>query len=687
MKPLDGLRQAAIHTRTVLTKPLRRQRMRRLCNSLAAPLSVLFYHRVADEFPNDWTISCHEFERHVEYCRDHFELISLDEVQRRLKLGISHEPTVTFTFDDGYADNCHFALPLLIRHRIPCTYFVSTDHIAGGRPFEHDVDHGIPLPVNTIDQLKAAADGGIEIGLHTANHVDFASDHSTDTLKQEIADAKESLETMIGGPVHHFAVPFGMPPQMRVSVFEAAEACGLHGVCSAYGASNRIGQDPFHIKRIHGDPQFARLRNWLTLDTRKWTREPVVPTHQWTPQHRPKRVCFIITSMPVGGAETLLVNMMRAMDTSKVSPEVICLKERGPLGDLIADEFPVHSNVIGSKWDIDVVRRLANRLIDRRADAVVTVGAGDKMFWGRLAARLAGVPKIISALHSTGWPDGVGKLNRLLTPITDAFVGVAESHGTFLQDFEGFPAEKVHVIRNGVDCDRFRFESTARRDLAIELDIPETAPLIGIVAALRPEKNHSLLLEALAALRETLPNLQALIIGDGPERPAIESRIAEMGLDNRVHLLGNRTDTPRCLSALDAFVLCSLNEASPVSILESLACQTPVIATDVGSVRETVIDGQTGWLVPSGDATALSSAIAEAILDRDRSMAMGRAGRELVLKTGSLAAMVRGYENLICGDDPSENSPPCPINASKIDQRIETVTVPDAPCLSTTASS
>ena len=86
---------------------------------------------------------------------------------------------------------------------------------------------------------------------------------------------------------------------------------------------------------------------------------------------------------------------------------------------------------------------------------MVTVGAGDKMFWGRLAARRVGVPVIVSALHSTGWPDGVGRLNRLLTPITDAFIAVAASHGRFLIERTGFPADKVAVIPNGVDTQRF----------------------------------------------------------------------------------------------------------------------------------------------------------------------------------------------------------------------------------------
>lgn len=363
----------------------------------------------------------------------------------------------------------------------------------------------------------------------------------------------------------------------------------------------------------------------------------------------PLRCQFVITSMPVGGAETLLVNMMRKMDSSIIAPEVVCLKEPGPLGEAIADEFPIHSQLIGGKWDLAVVPRLAKLMRNRRADAVITVGAGDKMFWGRLAAYVAGVPVIGSALHSTGWPDGVGRLNRLLTPITDAFIGVAQSHGTFLHEFERFPKQKVHVIRNGVDCERFSQSGTNRRDVRDELGLEPDTPLIGIVAALRSEKNHTMLVRAAAELRKKHPNLNWIIVGDGPEREAIESIAKELSIDDRIHLLGTRHDTPRLVSALDVFTLCSLNEASPVSILEALACEVPVAATDVGSVSETVIPNETGFLFESEDLAGMCNAIDRLVSDSALRLRLGAAGRERVVRTGSLEAMVNGYQDLVTG--------------------------------------
>lgn len=366
---------------------------------------------------------------------------------------------------------------------------------------------------------------------------------------------------------------------------------------------------------------------------------------------RPLKCLFVITSMPVGGAETLLVNLMRRFDPEQVVPEVVCLKEPGPLGEEISEEFPVHSHLIGGKYDIAVLPRLAWLFRQREADAVITVGAGDKMFWGRLAAKIAGVPVIASALHSTGWPDGVGRLNRLLTRITDAFIGVAESHGEFLRTFEKFPAEKVYVIRNGVDCDRFHPAAECRISPSVreELGLPNDVPLIGLVAALRSEKNHTMLVQAARRLRDQHPDLHTLIVGEGPERETIEPLITELGLSDRVHLLGNRSDTPRLLAAMDVFTLCSLNEASPVSILEALACETPVVSTDVGSISETVIPGQTGELVPSQDLDSFVAAIDALLRDPQKRSSMGSQGRELVQSTGSLGSMVTGYQELVQG--------------------------------------
>ena len=362
---------------------------------------------------------------------------------------------------------------------------------------------------------------------------------------------------------------------------------------------------------------------------------------------RPLKALFVITSMPVGGAETLLVNLLRNFRPSHIVPSIACLKEKGPLGDEIAKEFKLTEHWLKGKYDLRVLPRLADHIRKEKIDALISVGAGDKMFWGRLAARFASVPVICSALHSTGWPDGVGRWNRWLTPITDAFIAVAKPHGQFLVDFEKFPASKVAVIPNGVDTIRFQPNHESRSQVRKDLGLAPDTPLVGIVAALRPEKNHTLFLNAASKVIGEIPKAHFVIVGDGSERTKIENTIAAMNLGKKVSLLGTRSDTPRLLAAMDVFALSSHNEASPVSILEALSCGVPVVSTRVGSVAESVHDQRNGFTVEPGDRDALAERIQYLLMNKETAEMMGNVGREHVQSHGSLETMVRMYEHLI----------------------------------------
>ncbi len=362
----------------------------------------------------------------------------------------------------------------------------------------------------------------------------------------------------------------------------------------------------------------------------------------------PLRVMFIITSMQVGGAETLLVELVRRMNRGRFLPELCCLKAPGPLGEMLAQEIPVHHDLIRRKTDVSVLWRLAGLLKRRHIDAVVTVGAGDKMFWGRLAARLAGVPVVASALHSTGFPDRVQFANRLLAPLTDAFIAVAEPQAKHLAAHEGCTAAKVRVIPNGVDVERFR-PGEPSREFRAELDLPEGTPVVGIVAALRPEKNHELFLRAAVRVLDAAPRARFLIVGDGPQREELESLAQSLNVAHAVRFLGMRKDVPELLSLIDVLALTSHIEANPVSILEAMAAGKPVVATRVGSVDRAVQEGRTGYIVSPGNEEELASRLIKLLGSRAEASTMGRAGRQFVVEHASIERMVAGYEDLLAG--------------------------------------
>lgn len=251
---------------------------RRVASALAArwgrhPLAVVYYHRIADHDVSPWTMTRGDFARQIHWLRENFELISLAEVQRRIQVEENRTPAVCITFDDGYADNCVWAIPFLLEQQIPFTYFVSTDFVRTGKPFPHDQICGLPSPPNTIGELRAMATAGIDLGAHTRSHTDLGAIADDETLRREIAGSKEDLEQWTGHPVRSFAFPFGHRRHMSPAAFRVAYEAGLTQVCSAYGGYNWPGDDSFHLLRIHGDNHFPRFRNWLTMDPRLCTSD------------------------------------------------------------------------------------------------------------------------------------------------------------------------------------------------------------------------------------------------------------------------------------------------------------------------------------------------------------------------------------------------------------------------------
>jgi peptidoglycan/xylan/chitin deacetylase (PgdA/CDA1 family) len=265
---MHPLKQIVVDGYYQATRPYRALWLHRACAERRAPVMILFYHRVADDRANGWTCSNALFARQMLWLKRHCDVVDLAEAQRRLREG-NERPAACVTFDDGYADNNDFALPFLARERIPCTYFVTLGNATTGEPFPHDVKDGKPLQPNTLDDLRRWADAGIEIGAHTRTHPNLGAVLDADRLYDEIVVAGRELGEVVERPIRYFAFPFGLPANMSAAAFELARDAGYVAVCSAYGAYNFPGDDPFHLQRIHADDDFARFRNWLTVDPRK----------------------------------------------------------------------------------------------------------------------------------------------------------------------------------------------------------------------------------------------------------------------------------------------------------------------------------------------------------------------------------------------------------------------------------
>ena len=167
---------AILGTYCYATMPYRWWKRQKAAASGKMPVILLYYHRVADTQSVAWSLTNAQFRAHIDWLQRNYDLVSMEEAQQRVREG-SSRPCVHLTFDDGYAENCDEALPMLIERRIPAAYFVTLGNIANNKPFKHDQLAGGGFPVNTVDQLREIHDQGIEVAAHTRTHPNMGEVH------------------------------------------------------------------------------------------------------------------------------------------------------------------------------------------------------------------------------------------------------------------------------------------------------------------------------------------------------------------------------------------------------------------------------------------------------------------------------------------------------------------------------
>lgn len=287
MRPTQHLKHSALWFYQLATARRRSRIAEDLRKKRNYPVAILFYHRIADSQLNDWTMTRRDYLMQLDWLQTNFDVVTLEEAQRRAVAPYNERPTVAITFDDGYADNVTNAIPELVRRNLPATYFVATDFVRTGNPFPHDVARGVPLQPNTIDDLCQFAAAGIELGAHTKSHANLGAIGDVDQLRDEIVGSKEQLERWCRVPIRYFSFPFGLPDNTSQKAVDIIREAGFAGFCTAYNAWNWPGMGGFHLRRYHADPGVQSLKNRLTLDPRKLKdshelpfAESIAPTFQ-----------------------------------------------------------------------------------------------------------------------------------------------------------------------------------------------------------------------------------------------------------------------------------------------------------------------------------------------------------------------------------------------------------------------
>lgn len=364
----------------------------------------------------------------------------------------------------------------------------------------------------------------------------------------------------------------------------------------------------------------------------------------------PVRVMYVVPDLAVGGAERHVTMLMPSLDRSRFTTAVICIGAEGSLfTDLVSAGTPAIALNRTKRQALAALVDLVRHMRRFAPDVVITRGYSAEML-GRVAAVVARVPHRVVWVHNHGDTErrsGIRRLaDRLLDTVTDAYYGVAEAQLNYLTDELRYPAEKVRIIRNGIATEQFA--PAHEGEVAARSAIEPSGSVVGIVAALRAEKDHRTFLRAARLIVDQAPHTKFLIVGDGPERPAIERGIARLGLTGCVTLTGCRADIPELLSQMDVFALCSYTvECLPLALLEAMAAGLPAVCTTVGGVPDIVDDGVTGYLVPPRDPAALADRILAILNDRELAHRMGSAARQRVAEHFSLAANVAATERAL----------------------------------------
>lgn len=375
-------------------------------------------------------------------------------------------------------------------------------------------------------------------------------------------------------------------------------------------------------------------------------------------------VFLLVHGLPVGGTEVMVTHLARELRREGIGVGIGCLDEIGDLGEELRSEG-FRLDLFSRKPGLDVAlpRRIARRLKEGRFD-VLHAHQYTCYFYGVFAKVLAGVPLVFTE-HGRFYPDLPSTKRRLFnflfSRMADRITAVSKGVKESLRGIEGFRAERIEVLYNGIDVERFPpMSPQAKREAKARLGHRLPGPLIGTIGRLDPIKNQGLLIAALALLSPKVPGLALAIVGDGPERKRLGALADGLGVAERVYFLGKRTDIVEVLSALDVFALSSFSEGTPMTILEAMAASLPIVSTAVGGIPEVLTDGVHAFLVEgvpprledprtllAGEYTRrYAGALERAILGPSESAARAQGARERVEREFSLEAITLRYRAL-----------------------------------------
>jgi len=372
-------------------------------------------------------------------------------------------------------------------------------------------------------------------------------------------------------------------------------------------------------------------------------------------QHRKVRVLHVAMGLGYGGMERLLFEMIRRSDRDRFEYHVLNLEAIGRFGQGL-DEY-ASVKLAKPQSRLSLLRPVGlKREIAEIAPDVVHSHSG-VWYKATRAARMAGVPRLVHTEHGRGlsepWWDR--RLDTLASARTDCVVAVSKAVADILKTRIVKKPDRISVIENGVDVERFR-PMADDGSIRAELRIPALSPILGSIGRLEPVKGYEVMVDAFAHLMQNWNGSRRpvlVIAGDGSERQGLVERAAGAGIGDDVRWTGWRDDIHALHSAFDLFTMSSHSEGTSVSLLEAMSAQLCPIVTDVGGNAAVLGSTLRHRLVPPRDAAALAAAWRDALAEPGRRSADAAAARARVLEAFTLDAMVRAYERLYEGKAPA----------------------------------
>ena len=354
-------------------------------------------------------------------------------------------------------------------------------------------------------------------------------------------------------------------------------------------------------------------------------------------------IVHLLSSFGVGGQERVALDLAigQLARGHRVSAISLAPAPDGPIADeLVAAGVAIDRVPKRGGLDPTLVPRLVRAL--RRLDAdVVHTHNPLPLIYGAPAARLAGAAAIHTKHGLNPGSRGHRMLRRAAARFTNAFVAVSDT--TAAQARAQHDARRVLTIPNGIRLDRYHPDAEARAEARVELGLGD-AWVVGTVGRLDDYKNQAMLVRAMAPLLSS--RVRLVIIGDGPNRAAVEAAVAALPEPRWAVMTGRRMDVPRLLPAFDVFALSSTTEGLPLVVPEAMAVGLPIVTTAVGGLPDVVAHGDTGLVTSSGDEAMFAGALAQLEHDRDAARRMGERAREIALSRYSSERMVDAYLEL-----------------------------------------